>query len=72
MTTLLFDKAALPRTAPVKRMHVADAGHLPDGRKGIQFHCPHCGHDTGWIVDKHTVSENKRGMPCPECNEDAV
>ncbi|MCG7574888.1 hypothetical protein MHM39_15050 [Phaeobacter sp. CNT1-3] len=67
MTVLLFDKAALPRTARVKRMHVADAGCGM-----IRFHCPHCGHDTGLIQDTHTVSENKPGLPCTECNEDAV
>ena len=33
----------------LKRMRVADAGHLPGGSKGIRFHCPHCGYDTDWI-----------------------
>ena len=52
MTDLLFPKDALPRTAQVKRMRVADAGHMPAGGKGIRFECPHCDHDTGWIEDK--------------------
>lgn len=65
---MLFAKEDLPRSAPVKRMHVADAGHLPGGAKGIRFVCPHCGHDTDWIADEWTISENKRGLPCPSCN----
>jgi predicted RNA-binding Zn-ribbon protein involved in translation (DUF1610 family) len=60
---MLFQKTELPRSAPVKRMHVADAGD------GIRFECPHCGHDTGWIADEWTVTENRRGLPCPECNK---
>lgn len=57
-----------PPKPRVKRMYVADAGHLPGGTKGIRFECPRCGHDTGWIKDEWSVSENKRGRPCPECN----
>lgn len=55
----------------VKRMHVVDAGNYPDGRKCIHFVCRRCGHDTGWIVDEWTVSENRRGRPCPTCNADS-
>lgn len=62
--TLLFDKAELPRRPYLKRMRVADAG---DGC--IQFVCPHCSYDTGWIVDEKTVTENRRGLPCPKCND---
>lgn len=62
--TLLFDKADLPRKPRLKRMRVADAG-----QGCIQFVCPHCSYDTGWIKDERTVSENKRGIPCPQCNE---
>jgi hypothetical protein len=65
--TLLFDKEALPRKSSVKRMRVADAGNGP-GCKVIQFVCPHCNHDTGWIKDEKTITENKRGLPCPKCN----
>ena len=66
---MLFEKAALPKAAPVKRMRVADAGEMTGGKKGIIFVCSHCGHDTGWIEDLLTISENKRGLPCPRCNE---
>ena len=65
----LFRELKLPRKPYLKRMRVKDAGELPDGKKGIQFVCPHCGHDTGWCYDEHTVTENKRGLPCPSCNE---
>ena len=67
---MLFEKSTLPKATPVKRMRVADAGHLTIGTKGIRFTCPHCGHDTGWIEDRRTISENKRGLPCPCCNAD--
>lgn len=59
----------LPRARPVRRMHVADAGQLPGGSKGVRFKCRRCGHDTGWLHDARTVSENKRGISCPICNE---
>lgn len=66
---MLFPPDALPRAKPVKRMHVADAGHLPGGAKGISFVCGHCGHETGWIHDEWTITENRRGLPCPVCND---
>lgn len=49
-------------------MHVVDAGNGP-GSKVIRFACGRCDHDTDWIVDERTISENRRGMPCPKCNE---
>lgn len=57
-----------PRRPARVLMHVFDAGHLPGGQKGIVFRCSRCGHDTGWIRDTQSVSDNKRGMPCPQCN----
>ena len=57
-----------PRKPRLWRMKLADAGHLPSGEKGIQFVCPRCGHDTGWILDEQTITENRRGLPCPQCN----
>ena len=66
---MLFGKAELPRSKPLKRMTVVDAGeHCMSGGKGIVFECPHCGHNTGWIADMLTVTENKRGIPRPKCN----
>lgn len=56
----LFELAKKPRT---KRMRVADVG-----QGFIQFVCPRCSHATGWIKDEKTITENKRGLPCPKCN----
>lgn len=69
MMSLLFEETDLPRhrRAPVKRMHVSDAGEGV-----IEFTCPHCGHCTGWIHDEWTVSKNRQGQPCPVCNTDAM
>ncbi len=64
MSTLLFDKDDLPREPRTIRMRVKDAG---SGM--IRFKCSCCGHDTGWIEDRWTVTENQRGLPCPCCNE---
>lgn len=65
---MLFDKSDIPRTPPVKRMRVSDAGLSGSGHKVIKFTCPHCGHCTGWIKDEWTLTENRRGQPCPSCN----
>lgn len=59
----LFTKDQAPRRKPRHLMHVEDAGD------GILLKCVHCGHSTGWIVATLTVTEYKRGIPCPECNE---
>lgn len=64
---MLFDDVSLPRTPPVRRMHVSDAGE-----GAIEFTCSHCGHCTGWIEDRWTISKNRRGQPCPVCNADAM
>lgn len=48
-------------------MHVDDAGDGPTG-KVIEFGCRKCGYSTGWIEDTSTVSQNKKGLPCPKCN----
>lgn len=63
---MLFDKDDIPRSAPVKRMHVADAG-----QGMIEFECPHCGYNSGWITDEWTITENRRGNPCPRCNPES-
>jgi DNA-directed RNA polymerase subunit RPC12/RpoP len=58
----------MPRTKRIKRMLVIDAGEHPRGGKGIVFQCGQCGHNTGWIADTLSLTENKRGLPCPTCN----
>lgn len=71
MSTLsLF--AELPRDRRrVVRMHVFDAG----GDFDVHLKCPTCGHDAGWVNLEQmgiTVSEAKRGVPCPFCNADGA
>ena len=58
---------AAPRRPRIWRMHVADAGNGCNGDKIAEFECGRCGHRTGWIKIE-TVSEAKRGLPCPNCN----
>lgn len=67
MTAQLFTPMQAPRRPRRVMMHVADAGNGA-GCKVIQFRCNKCGHDTGWLVDERTISENRRGLPCPICN----
>jgi hypothetical protein len=57
----------LPRLPRIKRMRVKDAGQS-GGCKVIWFACPHCSHETGWIRDERTITQNRRGIPCPHCN----
>ncbi len=56
-----------PRRTPRVMMHVVEAGQGNSG-KVIQFECSKCGHSTGWIEDDKSISKNKRGTPCPQCN----
>lgn len=60
---------AKQRRKPRVMMHVVDAGIFPDGKNCIKFECVSCGHNTGWMYDTKSVSANKRGRPCPECNK---
>ena len=50
------------RQKPRVLMHVSDAGC-----GFTQFTCNKCGHETDWLIFD-SVSEAKRGMPCPKCN----
>lgn len=56
-----------PRKPARVLMHVYDAGDLPGGARGVCFRCHRCGHNTGW-VEAATLTEDKRGRPCPMCN----
>lgn len=56
--------------APVRRprrvmMHVVDAGS-----DMVNHQCQRCGYDDGWKPTR-AVSEEKRGRPCPKCNDTA-
>ena len=51
-----------PRAKPRVMMHVCDAG---DGV--AQYECRRCGAVSEWPPFT-TISEVKRGIPCPDCN----
>lgn len=55
-----------PRKAPQKLMHVCDAGEA-EGKPLVQMECSRCWHRSDWLVFD-TVTEAKRGLPCPQCN----
>jgi DNA-directed RNA polymerase subunit RPC12/RpoP len=56
-----------PRRMRGQLMHVCDAGER-GGKRIAEFKCSKCGHRSGWLIIK-TVTEAKRGLPCPECND---
>lgn len=59
-----------PRAKPRVMMHVIDAGgcdNLEGGAHIVVFQCGKCRHKTEW-QEVQTVSEGKRGFPCPKCN----
>ena len=66
---------AMPPKTRVKRMHVVDAGDpshydpaFPN-RHIAQFGCRRCKFETDWVL-MDTISETKRGIPCPRCTFD--
>ena len=62
----LFKDEEFPRSKPKKRMHVVDAG-TDFGH--VHMVCKHCGYDDGFQFKyDNTITELKRGLPCPECN----
>jgi DNA-directed RNA polymerase subunit RPC12/RpoP len=67
-TLEMFDKPRRPRQW---RMVVCDAGDGPcccdETPISVRYLCPRCDHETGWMGAK-TVTEAKRGIPCPKCN----
>lgn len=66
----MFAELTPPRKAPKKLMHVSDAsGCCTDEGDGamVRMQCKRCGHETGWL-HLATVTEAKRGKPCPVCN----
>lgn len=63
----LFDMPPRPRAKPRRLMHVIDAGERIDSKDHVHMLCHHCGHDAGWCLLK--MSEAKRGVPCPVCNQ---
>jgi len=65
----LFVLPKMPRKKREWLMHVYDAGDGTDGYEmACCFECDQCGHKEEW-VNVRTVTEAKRGIPCPKCNE---
>jgi len=58
-----------PRQMRGRLMHVCDAG--PGEGRGcvVMMRCQRCGHQSGWLLFD-TVTEAKRGLPCPKCKKD--
>lgn len=65
-TAEMFAKPAIPR---VVRMHVIDAGSI-EGERAARFACRKCGYEGGWTPCG--LTEQRRGMPCPNCNRNAA
>jgi len=64
----------LPPRETVKRMHVTDAGS-----DAVQFRCKRCGFVSKWLRCNEggtdgamPVTEAKRGLPCPQCNQPTI
>lgn len=63
-TLQMFDRPRIPR---VVRMHVIDAGLREDGAEIAVYRCSRCRRETDW-TEFRTITEAKRGIPCPACN----
>lgn len=61
----LFDLP--PRASRGQLMHVFDcqSDHC-EGLPIVDMRCAKCGHESGWLSGM-TVTESKRGLPCPKC-----
>lgn len=55
-----------PVNRRIQRMHVCDAG-TGETKQIVQFQCRKCSYQSGWY-EVDTVTEAKRGLPCPRCN----
>ena len=66
----LFDLPPKERAPRQVLMHVTDAGETGFEERGahsVCLKCAKCGHETGWVTVQ-SVTEGKRGKPCPICN----
>lgn len=66
----LFDDLP-PRKTRGYLMHVTDAGIGEAGGHNCFLTCARCGAESGWLKFD-TVTEAKRGLPCPRCNAPKV
>ncbi len=69
MTGDMFAHLKPPRSKPRKLMHVCDASHddFDDGLATVRMNCVRCGQESDWLA--LSVTEAKRGIPCPKCSE---
>lgn len=70
----MFAESKPPRQAPRKLMHVCDAsGCAHDDGSGamVRMSCKRCGYESDWLY-LDTVTEAKRGLPCPGCIPAAI
>ena len=67
----MFAELKPPRKAPEKLMHVSDAASECCSEDGegvmVRLQCKRCKHETDWLIFA-TITEAKRGKPCPKCN----
>lgn len=63
-TMEMFEK---PRKKRERLMHVCDANSEEPGEQHIRYCCQRCGYESGWETAA-SVTEAKRGKPCPNCN----
>jgi len=61
----MFEKPV--RTRSKANMYPIDAGPGMGGQLMALMECPKCSHDGGWW-DFDTMTEAKRGVPCPKYN----
>lgn len=59
-----------PRRMRGQLMHVSDAG-CGEGKPVVRMRCAKCGYGSDWYKFD-TVTEAKRGLPCPRCNGEAA
>lgn len=57
-----------PRVKPQFRAHIIDAGAGYSKPQIGLFKCHRCHWESRWI-EFDTVTEGKRGIPCPVCNK---
>ena len=70
----MFAELKPPRARPKRLMHVCDSAGSCDEEGGgamVRMWCLRCSHETEWLTFP-TVTEAKRGIPCPKCNGEAA
>lgn len=66
--SLLPDAPKAPRKKPRVMGHLCDCGAAPNGDEYTAWICGKCGHEWSEVGECRSVTENRRGRPCPECN----